>query len=446
MLSSLKDGEAAGNRYRRHDTVARPPHLSPMQVRHDPARLGHCDEEPPDHVPRRKHRRPHAPATVAALVRRSMIPKRNSPCFTPSIRYGTSPEPVTPYQRAAQVWDDRIGSARAQAKNWRLAFFGCLAISGGLAGGLVWQSARGSIVPWVVEVDKLGKPRLSPLPMPTSARLIRRSHFTLPALSNRCAGFPPIPSSFARTGFAPMTSSPTAARRRSMTMRETMIPSRWSARHRSLSMFQAWCVRLPTASGSAGASGITRMARLSRHRAGRRSSPPNPAAPHARCVTQKPARIVHQRHQLVEGAKPMTLSNSRDFRRNTLRSLLIISTVMSGSTAFAKPHPASIWQTACTSLPYRPRRSRSSQPCRNAIQDSRPVSRRVSPAPLRALRPPIGDPRAGLGAPMKRPGSSPNAAAISTPSSNMPMPKARSSRSIQRPDKSPTLSSRRARN
>lgn len=75
----------------------------------------------------------------------------------PSIRYGQSPEPVTPYQRAAQVWDDRIGSARVQAKNWRLAFFGCLALSGGLAGGLVWQSARGHIVPWVVEVDKFGE-------------------------------------------------------------------------------------------------------------------------------------------------------------------------------------------------------------------------------------------------------------------------------------------------
>lgn len=75
----------------------------------------------------------------------------------PTIRYGTSPEPVTPYQRAAQVWDDRIGSARVQAKNWRLAFFGCLALSGGLAGGLVWQSARGTITPWVVEVDKLGQ-------------------------------------------------------------------------------------------------------------------------------------------------------------------------------------------------------------------------------------------------------------------------------------------------
>jgi type IV secretion system protein VirB5 len=77
----------------------------------------------------------------------------------PSIRYGQSPVPVTPYQRAAQVWDDRIGSARVQARNWRLAFFGCLILSGGLAGGLVWQSARGTITPWVVEVDKLGEAR-----------------------------------------------------------------------------------------------------------------------------------------------------------------------------------------------------------------------------------------------------------------------------------------------
>ena len=75
----------------------------------------------------------------------------------PNIRYGKAPEPETPYQRAAQAWDDRIGSARVQAKNWRLAFFGTLALSGGLAGGLVWQGARGTIVPWVVEVNKLGE-------------------------------------------------------------------------------------------------------------------------------------------------------------------------------------------------------------------------------------------------------------------------------------------------
>ncbi|PSJ56249.1 conjugal transfer protein TrbF [Pseudaminobacter soli (ex Li et al. 2025)] len=75
----------------------------------------------------------------------------------PSTHYGKTPQPETPYQRAAQVWDDRIGSARVQARNWRYMAFGCLALSAGLAGGLVWQSASGTIVPWVVQVDKLGQ-------------------------------------------------------------------------------------------------------------------------------------------------------------------------------------------------------------------------------------------------------------------------------------------------
>lgn len=75
----------------------------------------------------------------------------------PTIRFGKTPEPETPYHKAAQVWDDRIGSARVQARNWRLAFFGCLALSGGLAAGLVWQSARGTITPWVVQIDHLGQ-------------------------------------------------------------------------------------------------------------------------------------------------------------------------------------------------------------------------------------------------------------------------------------------------
>ena len=74
-----------------------------------------------------------------------------------SVRYGRTPEPETPYQRAAQVWDDRIGSARVQAKNWRLMAFGSLLLSSGLAAALVWQSLRGSVVPWVVQVDKLGQ-------------------------------------------------------------------------------------------------------------------------------------------------------------------------------------------------------------------------------------------------------------------------------------------------
>ncbi len=74
-----------------------------------------------------------------------------------SIRYGRTPEPQTPYQKAAQVWDERIGSARVQARNWRTMAFGSLILSAGLASALVWQSLRGSVVPWVVEVDKLGQ-------------------------------------------------------------------------------------------------------------------------------------------------------------------------------------------------------------------------------------------------------------------------------------------------
>jgi type IV secretion system protein VirB5 len=74
-----------------------------------------------------------------------------------SVRYGHTPQPETPYQKAAQVWDERIGSARVQARNWRLMAFGCLALSAGLTGGLVWQAARGIITPWVVQVDRLGQ-------------------------------------------------------------------------------------------------------------------------------------------------------------------------------------------------------------------------------------------------------------------------------------------------
>ncbi len=75
----------------------------------------------------------------------------------PSTHYGKTPEPETPYQKAAQAWDERIGSARVQARNWRLMAFGCLFLSAGFASALVWQSARGTVVPWVVQVDDFGQ-------------------------------------------------------------------------------------------------------------------------------------------------------------------------------------------------------------------------------------------------------------------------------------------------
>ena len=80
-----------------------------------------------------------------------------NPFRRPRVHYGKTPEAETPYQKAAQVWDERIGSARVQARNWRLIAFGNLGLAAGLASALVWQGMRGTVVPWVVQVDKLGE-------------------------------------------------------------------------------------------------------------------------------------------------------------------------------------------------------------------------------------------------------------------------------------------------
>ncbi|UDF04851.1 conjugal transfer protein TrbF [Asticcacaulis sp. AND118] len=77
----------------------------------------------------------------------------------PLQRYGATPEPVTPYQKAAQVWDDRIGSAVVQAANWRFLALGALTLSFGLGAGLIWSTTQSRVVPYVVEVDHQGAVR-----------------------------------------------------------------------------------------------------------------------------------------------------------------------------------------------------------------------------------------------------------------------------------------------
>jgi type IV secretory pathway TrbF-like protein len=74
-----------------------------------------------------------------------------------SVRYGRTPPSETPFHKASQVWDERIGSARVQARNWRLLAFGNLFLSATLVGVIIFQAARGSVTPWVVEIDKLGQ-------------------------------------------------------------------------------------------------------------------------------------------------------------------------------------------------------------------------------------------------------------------------------------------------
>lgn len=77
----------------------------------------------------------------------------------PTAHYGASPFPETPYQKAGQVWDERLGSARVQAKNWRLMALGCLGLSFATSGALVWRSLQSAVTPYVIEVDETGAAR-----------------------------------------------------------------------------------------------------------------------------------------------------------------------------------------------------------------------------------------------------------------------------------------------
>lgn len=80
--------------------------------------------------------------------------------FKGSPRRGATPVPETPYQRAGQAWDERLGTWRAQATGWRLMAVGLLMTNTALCGSLAWLAARGSVTPWVVQVDQLGEPRV----------------------------------------------------------------------------------------------------------------------------------------------------------------------------------------------------------------------------------------------------------------------------------------------
>jgi type IV secretion system protein TrbF len=77
------------------------------------------------------------------------------------LRYGDTPAPVTPFQKAAQRWDERIGSARIQARNWRLLAFGSLLLSLALATVLIFASGLSTVVPYVVEIGPNGEARAS---------------------------------------------------------------------------------------------------------------------------------------------------------------------------------------------------------------------------------------------------------------------------------------------
>lgn len=61
------------------------------------------------------------------------------------------------YLAARREWLERYGSYIAQAKNWRIAALSSIAIAALFGAGMVYEADRVHVVPYVVEVDKLGQ-------------------------------------------------------------------------------------------------------------------------------------------------------------------------------------------------------------------------------------------------------------------------------------------------
>ncbi len=68
----------------------------------------------------------------------------------PTTAWAPQGTPETPYLRAQQAWDERLGSARMQARNWRLAALAMAGVSAILAAGLIYQSSKAQVTPYVV--------------------------------------------------------------------------------------------------------------------------------------------------------------------------------------------------------------------------------------------------------------------------------------------------------
>jgi type IV secretion system protein VirB5 len=78
------------------------------------------------------------------------------PFFRPKPALSSAPS-ETPYRRAAQVWDERMGMSLAHARNWRLMAFANLGVAIFLGAGWWVESSRAEVRPFVVEVDQLGQ-------------------------------------------------------------------------------------------------------------------------------------------------------------------------------------------------------------------------------------------------------------------------------------------------
>jgi len=68
-----------------------------------------------------------------------------------------------PYLAARREWDERYGEFITRAKNWRTMAVISAMVALIATGGMLWQSARSRVIPFVVLVDSLGRPIASGL-------------------------------------------------------------------------------------------------------------------------------------------------------------------------------------------------------------------------------------------------------------------------------------------
>ena len=67
----------------------------------------------------------------------------------------TPPEAMNPAEQAKRTWDERDGSIRVQNHNLRRTIFALIIVAIVLAIGLIVQSLKSTVVPYIIEVDHL---------------------------------------------------------------------------------------------------------------------------------------------------------------------------------------------------------------------------------------------------------------------------------------------------
>lgn len=87
-------------------------------------------------------------------------------------------EVETRYRRARKEWDDRMGGAVVQARNWRLATLLSLGLVLVSLAGIIYLGAQPKAVPHIVQVDRIGAPTYLG-PVGQSAREYRPAEATI---------------------------------------------------------------------------------------------------------------------------------------------------------------------------------------------------------------------------------------------------------------------------